>query len=675
MERATKLIVTLWTCAALAAVVFFIAPGWKALPLLAAATFGLICIASEISRWAVAVVLGFIYVFPVLVRIATGVNYPPNYAIWIAALLGAIFPDSVTTGWRVSGRWRAAIICWSLIVVVGATIVVLREFDFTAALLYTKQVPNSSIGGWPSRQAAWVLHVAVVLLTGMLWFDWLHGLNRHEFRRAVIIPMAISCAITVAVALYQLFVDVTFLNPTVYGAIARASGMMMDANVCGTIAALWIGGWLLIREVRLKPDTTAEADPTTEAVATVVMPIACWLTVWASGSRTALAAAIIVTLFSASAVRARYKARRSMAHRPVTPMGAVLGGLIAVAAVILIVAAAPTRVVGPLQRLRTMAPQAGVAGAKAVLAELWQRNGYGTIADVMIRAQPVAGVGIGGFQIMQPDYAKLAGLPPLPSDNAQNWFKHQLVEGGLLGGIGWIAWVLTFGLFVLRGRDGEPAEARIARGIIVAFAAISLVGMAGQDISAAVTFWTAAFWYVVLVEPSASPRPISGRTWAAIVAVVIAYAAVVGWQARTTFRVPVRAQRVGWPYSYGLYAEERDDAGETFRWTNDHAVTVIDARTPHLLLTVTPNPTANRRPLALRVDVDRRPVIDGEIQGTQPIVRYVKLPMGEPRVMIEARAGRTYRPADAGLTDARDLGVMLRWRFLPAEPPGDAVPR
>jgi hypothetical protein len=452
--------------------------------------------------------------------------------------------------------------------------------------------------------------------------------------------------------------------------------MLMDGNVLGTIAALWIGGWLLLTEVRLKPDTTTGAARIVASGfsrTSLIMIVACWLTVWASGSRTALAAAIIVSVFSASAVLARYKERRSTEQLRVGSRTAVVTVFVAVAAIIVLVTAAPTRVVGPLQRLRTMAPGGGAQGAKAALVELWERNGYGTVADVMIRSQPVAGVGIGGFQIMQPDFSKLAGLTLLPADNAQNWFKHQLVEFGVLGGLGWIAWVLTFGSFVVRGRRGEPTAARIARGMIVAFAAISLLGMPGQDISAAVTFWTAAFWYVAVVDGAAPPRPISARVWAAIVIAVVAYGAIVASQARTTFRVPVRAQRVGWPYSYGFYQAERDAAGEEFRWTGARAVAVIDAPTSHLLLTVTPNPLAARTPLGVHVDVDRRAVIDDEVRSAQPIVKYLKLPAGEPRVMIEACASRTFRPADAGLADTRELGLMLQWRFLPAEPPPDGV--
>jgi hypothetical protein len=673
MERATKLFVTLWTCAALAAVIFFIRPGWSMLPVLAGAAFGVMCIATELNRAAIAIVLTLIYLFPILIRTTTGVNYPPNYALWVAGLLGAILPDAMTSRWRMSGPWRPALICWALIIVTSATIVTVREFDFTTALLYTKRVPNSSIGGWPSMQAAWALHVAVVLLTGILWFDWLHGLDRGHFTRIVAVPLAVSCAITLAVALYQLFVDVTFLNPTIYGAMGRASGMLMDGNVLGTIAALWIGGWLVLGEGWLKPDTTTEPagsglSRALKTLASTVMPLVCWLTVWASGSRTALAAAIIVTLFAASAVLARSRARRTTGHHRVSFRTAAIATVVFLTAIGLLAAVAPTRVVGPLQRFRLIAPGGGSQAARVAFAELWQRNGYGTIADIMIRAQPVAGVGIGGFQIMQPDFAKLAGLMPLPADNAQNWFRHQLVEFGLVGGIGWIAWLLMFGSFVVRGRAGEPPGARIARGMIIAFALISLLGMAGQDVSAAVTFWTAAFWYVALVDGHAAPRPISAPMWLAIVAVVGAYGAITAWQARTTFRVPVRAQRVGWPYSYGVYPAERDAAGGEFRWTSDHAVAVIDAPTPHLLLTITPNPLAVRRPLSVRVDVDRRAAIDEEVRSTQPIVKYVKLQTGEPRVMLEARASRTFKPADAGLADTRELGLMLQWRFLPAEP-------
>ncbi len=61
--------------------------------------------------------------------------------------------------------------------------VVLREFDFTWALLHTKRVSNSSIGGWPAFVATWTAHVALVLVLGILWFDWLASQPLDAVRR------------------------------------------------------------------------------------------------------------------------------------------------------------------------------------------------------------------------------------------------------------------------------------------------------------------------------------------------------------------------------------------------------------------------------------------------------------------------------------------------------------
>ena len=42
-----------------------------------------------------------------------------------------------------------------------------------------------------------------------------------------------------------MFVDIGFLNETVFATMGRATGTMYDANVAGMVAALWIGGTFL----------------------------------------------------------------------------------------------------------------------------------------------------------------------------------------------------------------------------------------------------------------------------------------------------------------------------------------------------------------------------------------------------------------------------------------------
>ena len=100
----------------------------------------------------------------------------------MAALLGAMMPSGLTSRWHLSTRWRAALVCWALTVAVGATIVVAREFDFHSPFVDFGNVSNSSIGGWPSYVATWTLHVALVNVVGILWFDWLSDLPAGRFR-------------------------------------------------------------------------------------------------------------------------------------------------------------------------------------------------------------------------------------------------------------------------------------------------------------------------------------------------------------------------------------------------------------------------------------------------------------------------------------------------------------
>ena len=66
-------------------------------------------------------------------------------------------------------------------------------------------------------------------------------------------------------------------------------------------------------------------------------------------------------------------------------------------------------------------------------ADLWTRGGYGTVATRMIRDYPLTGVGIGSFNWMAADYWRRdRERASLPFDNAQNWWRHQVAELGLV---------------------------------------------------------------------------------------------------------------------------------------------------------------------------------------------------------------------------------------------------
>jgi O-antigen ligase/polysaccharide polymerase Wzy-like membrane protein len=654
MDRATKLIVFGWACAALAFEVHLVAAIWDQLFFFSVAVFTIALVCCAFDPRCVAGVLVFTYIFPVLIR--AGIDgYASQFDVLVmAGVLGAIAPAALRTNWHLPARWRAPLVAAALITAVGVVIVVARELDFSAALLDYGYLRSSALS--PANVVSWVVHAGLVLVFGILWFDWLMGLERG-FYAGIVAPLAASAAVMAAVSVYQLFGDVTFLNPTIFGAQGRASGTMFDANVCGTLAALWIGGVVLCAD-RL----TRWQVPVLTGGVTLG-----WLTVWAAGSRTAFAAAVIVT----ACALVSFNGGRRRGAWPIGALHVCLAAAVTIVVVVLL-ARAHVSVVGPLRRLWQTLPALSTDSVRSFAAEMWNRNRYGSAATAMIRQFPLFGVGVGCFSILLPDFAILIGGGPLPPDNAQNWYRHQFVEFGLIGSVGWIAWVVVFGWFVLRRRPSDPAAAWTARGMLIAFALISLFGMPGQDVMVVVTFWTVAFWYVSLVGIPSPPACLSARTWVLIVALLVVYAGGTADAAIQRLRVPFRAQRGGWPYSYGFADPEPDASGESFRRAGRRAVAVVDAPTEWLALSVSLDPrNAVVQPVDVKLWRDRELVLRSRLRTAVPLTQYVRVPSHEKRVLIETSATRVAGPNDSDVERNREPEVMVRWTFVDA-PPAEA---
>ncbi len=681
MERATKIFVLAWTAAALAGEVYLVGLNLPSLVTLSTMAFVSSAFLVWLDRRMVGLVLAATFVFPAVFRIVYG-RYHPFYAVlWMAAFFGAMAPALSGTSWRIPLRWRAPLVLFALTVVASASLVVWREIDFYPALLGplgAYRVPSSVGGGSPAFSTIWVLRVALTLLLGILWFDWLFAVAEPPqgeagagFVQVVVTPLALSALAMAGVATYQLFVDVTFLNETVYGNIGRASGTLLDANVCGVIAALWIGGFALWA-----------ADRGAGRLLTASGMAAGWLAVWATGSRTAFGAAVIVSLCALVALYTRSARALSALHDPnrkTTALHAwrpVVFTAAAATALLALLANLPADVVGPLGRVRDTLPDLSAESVRAFAAEMWNRNLYGAVATRMIGESPWFGVGVGSFHILVSDFAQLAWSGYiLPSDNAQNWYRHQIAEFGLVGSLGWIAWVATFAWFVVRPRKGAAPSIWVARGMLLAFGAVSLLGMPGQDMAAVVMFWTSAFWFVLLAEPSMArqgrpgDRPLTRSAIVLALLVVVAYGAGTSYLSATWLRVPFRAERLGWPFSYGFYYPEPDGAGGEQRWARRRAVAVVDATARWLALRVSVNHLdLETNPVHARVWLGRTLVIDTVLKTGAPVVKYVEVPEGRPRVVIETEVNRTVWPRDFGGDDQRELGLLVGWRFVDAPP-------
>ena len=229
------------------------------------------------------------------------------------------------------------------------------------------------------------------------------------------------------------------------------------------------------------------------------------------------------------------------------------------------------------RRIQQLLPDLSAHSLVRAWNELWERNRYGTSAVRMIADHPLVGVGIGGFHTQVSDAAYLEGGAALPSDNAQNWFRHQLAETGLLGSAGWLVFCGSFLWLLLRREAGRPAPmAGAARGSIVGLGVASLLGMPTQDVAVFFSLLVFVVWWVKLATPL--PMPARSRRGSAsasgliggVLGCFLVGTAYAGWN---DLRPPFRAMRADWRYQDGLHDPEPDS---DLRWTEGKAVDVFE---------------------------------------------------------------------------------------------------
>jgi hypothetical protein len=685
LETLSKATVVLSALAAIGLEAYLGAREW---PSLLPATIGAFIAAALLARlwtggcWSI--ILFFAYLVPATFLLALDRYATAYQTIWWGALLGAIVGTITLRHWAVPPRWRLAIAFWGLAVSLAWPIVIAREADFTLALLSNYHTSTSGLGGPPPVVAVWILNVALTHLLGVLWFDWcFHTFSWDQpdrFRRRVIVPLAASALVCAGVASYQGLVDLHFLSGF-WADNHRAAGTLIDAPGAGALLAMWTTGLLAL------------AGVSSSGLATIVVvgAVLAWVGMYASGSRTAFFSASVALIMTAlSVVRSRSGASR----RWLVPVS-----LAAVAVVALVSVRAPWKSVNAVVRARLELPRMSVAGLEAYARDqLWNRGvPVGTVSVDMIREFPAVGVGVGSYNHLLPDYLYALGFGRFGFDNAQNWYRHQLAELGLVGSIGWIWWVASFGWLLVTTTSPGGFAAGAVRASLVGLALISCVSMPTQQPSLALSVWIFAFWYLTL-SPDAQRRlsadhPIRSQLWWTMVWVVaLGYAALTLHDGRSSLRPAYRALMADWEYERGWYDHELIGQPGAFRWTGSHAVSVVEEKAPYLKVTFrsgasdTPEKPMNVRfvfwvrqsatpgpPSILRLGDRSQRVVTATLSNTEPVTWYVRMPADQKTAMVEVWVSRTWRPSAFGQPDDRDLGIAIPdWTFV-ASPPDGAV--
>jgi hypothetical protein len=595
------------------------------------------------------------YLFPA-VFVSTRERFlEENAVVCVALLCGVMFSGGAPMRWSLPWRWRLPLAFWGVLAACTWPIVALREADF-----YVDQLPLSDL--WPAT-------VAMGVMFGLVWFDWLYAAygasgssDQTAFEREVLLPLGLAWVVTAAAGLYQMFGRMTLLNPGFWVSARRATGLLGDANVFGVLSAMW-GPALAAVAV------TRSSQHRGWWLATSALPLS-WLAVWASGSRSSLA---LVILGLGGLLIAIWRTARSTRIALAFAAGTVAVLVLGVVAV----SHSGAPVIGPVARvLSGFSPEWSVKWVRQIGTSLWIRDGYGTIAMEMIRRFPSVGVGLSSFYGLVPLFSWILFHKRMPFDNAQNWYRHELAELGIVGSLGWIVWTVSVLALILiaRSRPGRQVSSTVVRFLLLGFGLVSLVGMPGQSLLVAFTFWTLAFWFLLTVADV--PQPLehqwqrSTMAWLALWLLIAGHAAGTAYVGWTALRPPVRALRANMDYSLGFYLPE-DQGPDAFRWAKTRAVVVLPSTNAWMEVTVKVNhPNLDRQPVDVKVWVDGASRLRTRLRSVSPVTRYVRVP-ANAEVMIETWVSRLHGP-EPGVNDRRDRGLLVRWKFVDAPPP-DAV--
>jgi hypothetical protein len=361
---------------------------------------------------------------------------------------------------------------WALTIALGWPVMIVREAGLRLGTLRDVGALDSWAYLTTPQVESWILYVAITQLVGVLWLDWLFA-NRRSSNpepanpepRTAVAGLLLGATVASLVAIYQGTVNFAFLSGGVWPGLRRAAGTLLDANAYGAVAAF--AGPLAFVTI---PSLHVRHTRALQALALAIN----WAGAWMSGSRTAFICGAIGTLLLVYELL-RESGREEAEARNTSSL---LAGIAAIVLVLIALAGA----IGPVRRM---------VAANVTGADLWRRGGYGTVAVRMIRDYPLTGVGIGSFNWMASDYWRLIANDRLPFDNAQNWWRHQVVELGAIGALPVVAWSLLVGWLVVTRRT--PRDHRIEtstlRGLLIGLAIASMLGVPTQNPIALLIFF------------------------------------------------------------------------------------------------------------------------------------------------------------------------------------------
>ncbi len=476
---------------------------------------------------------------------------------------------------------------------------------------------------------------AVVLFSLLvsLWaaLDAFGSVVRQERgRERLAMALAAGLATASSLALVERFLP-SPLTSLRWVAIGRTSGLASDPNALGVVVA--VGGPVLLAILLARPGRAAAVVAGLGLL--LLLPV-----LQISGSRTGL-----LLLAGAAAVAGTGLVREGGRARRIALWTAAAAVLALASVVALAPRGGPTATGGLLARIG-----ASLSAPNATLLANHRPMFWGAAFD-MVAAEPLSGVGLGGFPFEFPlVYERRAGIPAVATDNATNLLLDVAAECGLPAlvlALGAAVPLLARAATAALGKADPDPLGRAAGASLAGFALASLTGSHLRFPEVALVVAGIA----ALLPAAADAVPANGLSRPRRLLGVLAGSGVLAALLATAVSASPDA-----PFRQGRWAGVHD-RGRPRRWTSSNAFRRVGPGENRLLLTMA-NERPDQRGVVMRVRVDD--VSAGAVvipAGPRRIFR-VDLPRGARVVRFSFDPPFVPRKLGFG-QDSRTLGVRL----------------
>jgi hypothetical protein len=588
------------------------------------------------ALWVAAAILS-----PAPLRVLTSREGPVLDLFWMAGLTASLLRTTPWGRWALDEDSRLLAGAWALTLALAWPILAARELAFDPRLAFDVGAVNAWTLWSAPHVVSWIGFIAWSHLLGLLWLDWLAArlADRPDRAPGVLHALWIASTLASLIAVYQGLVDLSLFNTGFWVQLKRASGTLLDANAYGVCAAL--AGPSAI--IALRGSGWRRAGPITAAVTAVNLA-----GLWMSGSRVAALCGVIALAAVGLAIWREPGGRR---RRVV----AIAGACAVVAAIVVLASGAA----GPARRLFDRASDAPGGFAAVIL----MRPPYGPIANQIIRDYPLTGVGIGAYQHLAADYRRRDADQVLTFDHAQNWWRQQAAELGLVGALPLFLWsaLIAWQVAWTRPRDGRVFTSTIVRGQLLALGICSVIQIPTQTPIVLLWFLLLVAWLPSLnIVPAVTSERARRVLAPALACAAIAYAAGHLVLGRGQLAVTARANTFQREYVSGAYAAEPTPEGGMFRWTDDHSRFVWPTPTRWFVIQMWAyHPDIAQNPVRVTITTPCGLLVEHVLSSPEQRSIGITLPEGQTTLDATIAVSRTWRPSTQGGGDSRRLGVGI----------------